>query len=53
MPLRLSSIFPLSALASFGEGLVAALAAIWIVVAIRTCCGAYNGSLFVDPGRES
>jgi tellurite resistance protein TehA-like permease len=26
--LRLSSIFPLSALASFGEGLVAALAAI-------------------------
>jgi tellurite resistance protein TehA-like permease len=51
--LRLSSIFPLLALASFREGLVAALAAIWIVVAIRTCCGAYNGSLFVDPGRES
>ncbi|QWW67085.1 TDT family transporter [Rhizobium sp. WYJ-E13] len=50
--LRLSSIFPLPALAGFGEVLVAALAAIWIVVAFRTCCGAYDGSLFVDPSLE-
>ncbi len=51
--LRLSSIFPLPALTGFGEVLVAALAAIWVVVAIRTSCGAYNGSLFVDPSLES
>jgi C4-dicarboxylate transporter/malic acid transport protein len=50
--LRLSSIFLLPALAGFGEVLVAALAAIWIVVAFRTCCGAYDGSLFVDPSLE-
>ncbi len=50
--LRLSSIFPLPLLAGLGEALVAALAAIWIVVAIRTSCGAYNGSLFVDPSLE-
>ncbi|MBB3595596.1 C4-dicarboxylate transporter/malic acid transport protein [Rhizobium sp. BK529] len=51
--LRLSSIFPLPALTGFGEILVAALAAIWIVVAIRTSRGAYNGSLFVDPSLEN
>jgi tellurite resistance protein TehA-like permease len=51
--LRLSSIFPLPALTGFGEVLVVALAAIWVVVAIRTSCGAYNGSLFVDPSLES
>jgi len=51
--LRLSSIFPLPALAGFGEVLVAALAAIWIVVACRTCRGAYDGSLFVDPSLEN
>ena len=51
--LRLSSIFPLPALDGFGDVLVAALAAIWIVVAFRTSCGAYDGSLFVDPSLES
>ena len=51
--LRLANIFPLPALTGFGGVLVAALAAIWVVVAIRTSCGAYNGSLFVDPCLES
>lgn len=51
--MRLSSVFPLPALAGFGQALVVAVAAIWIVVAIRTSCGAYNGSLFVDPSLES
>jgi C4-dicarboxylate transporter/malic acid transport protein len=51
--LRLSGTFPLPVLAGFGEVLVAALVSIWIVVAIRTSCGAYNGSLFVDPSLET
>jgi len=51
--LRLSSIFPLPALTVFGEVLVVALAAVWVVVVVRTSRGAYNGSLFVDPSLES
>lgn len=51
--LRLSSIFPLPALTVFGEVLVMALAAVWVVVVVRTSRGAYNGSLFVDPSLES
>lgn len=51
--MRLSSVFPLPAMAGFGQALVISVAAIWIVVAIRTSCGAYNGSLFVDPSLES
>ncbi|MFC5756334.1 TDT family transporter [Rhizobium sp. GCM10022189] len=51
--LRLAGIFPLPALTLFGEVLAAVLAAIWIIVAIRTSCGAYNGSLFVDPSLEN
>lgn len=50
--LRLSALFPLPALAFFAEVLVAMLAIIWIVVATRSCLGAADGSLFVDPSLE-
>jgi tellurite resistance protein TehA-like permease len=50
--LKLSTLFPVAPVAGFGGFLVAALVAIWIVVAVRTCRGAANGSLFFDPSIE-
>ncbi|WP_454851339.1 TDT family transporter [Rhizobium binxianense] len=50
--LRLSAAFPLPALAGFADMLVALLAVIWVVVAIRTLLGATDGSLFADPCIE-
>jgi tellurite resistance protein TehA-like permease len=47
--LRLSRMLPIPALAVFGEGLVATLAVIWLVVAARTLGGAWNGTLFFSP----
>lgn len=47
--LRLAAVVHLPAIAIFGGVLVAALSGIWIVVAIRTCFGAADGTLFADP----
>jgi C4-dicarboxylate transporter/malic acid transport protein len=47
--LRLSTVLPIPALAVFGRGLVAVLAIVWLVVAIRTAHGAWRGDLFVAP----
>jgi tellurite resistance protein TehA-like permease len=51
--LKLSTLFTLAPLTGFAILLVAALVAIWVVVAFRTCLGAANGSLFFDPSLES
>jgi len=47
--LRLAAAVHFPALAMLGAVLVIVLAAIWIVVAVRTCFGAVDGTLFVDP----
>ncbi|RDJ08992.1 TDT family transporter [Rhizobium grahamii] len=47
--MRLAAALHFPALAMFGAVLVIVLAAIWIVVAVRTCFGAVDGTLFVDP----
>ncbi len=47
--LCLSATVHLQAVAVFGDVLVAVLALIWLVVSVRTCLGAYDGTLFADP----
>lgn len=47
--LRLGAVLPIPAFAIFGGGLVAALAGVWLVVAVRTVRGAWRGDLFVSP----
>jgi len=47
--LRLARQLPIPALEALGEGLVAALAAVWLVVAARTVAGAWRGELFFAP----
>ncbi|MDM9625962.1 TDT family transporter [Rhizobium sp. S152] len=51
--LRLSAQIPVPAIGLFGDLLVAGLAAIWLVVGIRTCRGAIDGTLFHDPSLEA
>jgi C4-dicarboxylate transporter/malic acid transport protein len=50
--LRLSTVVPVAAIALFGNALVIALAAIWLLVAARTLCGAVEGTLFSDPSLQ-
>jgi C4-dicarboxylate transporter/malic acid transport protein len=47
--LRLGSTLHLSFFSGFGVVLVAALAAMWLIVASRTVKGAWRGELFVSP----
>ncbi len=47
--LKLSAILPIGAFAVTGEGLVAVLAMVWLLVAARTLGGAWRGELFNSP----
>lgn len=47
--LKLAAIFPVSGLVVFGTALAVVLMAIWIMVALQTVRGAWNGRLFNDP----
>lgn len=47
--LRLGETLRMSFFSTFGSILVAGLVALWLVVAARTCVGAYRGELFVSP----
>jgi C4-dicarboxylate transporter/malic acid transport protein len=47
--LRLSTILPIPALATFGGALVLALAILWLIVGARTVRGAWRGDLFFSP----
>jgi tellurite resistance protein TehA-like permease len=47
--LRLAGQLPIPALTVMGQGLVAALAAIWLLVMARTLAGAWRGELFHAP----
>ncbi|MGA0601188.1 TDT family transporter [Caulobacter sp. KR2-114] len=47
--LRLAALLPIPALTGFAQLLVAALAAIWVLVAGRTLAGAWRGELFSAP----
>ncbi|KQV66047.1 TDT family transporter [Rhizobium sp. Root1220] len=47
--LRLAILVPVPAIGTFGDLLVIALVAIWLVVAARTALGALEGTLFSDP----
>jgi C4-dicarboxylate transporter/malic acid transport protein len=47
--LRLSTILPIPALAALGGALVLALAALWLIVGVRTVRGAWRGDLFFSP----
>lgn len=51
--LRLGSVIPVAAIGVFGSVLVLALAAIWLVVALKTAMGAVEGALFSDPSLEA
>lgn len=51
--LRLSVLLPVPALGAFGSLLVVILAAIWVVVALRTVFGAVDGTLFNDPSLDA
>jgi tellurite resistance protein TehA-like permease len=50
--LRLSTVVPVAAIAFFGNALVVALAAIWLLVAVRSVFGAVEGTLFSDPSLQ-
>jgi len=47
--LKLSHLLPIHALTTLGQSLSAGLAAIWLVVAVRTLHGAWTGALFHAP----
>ena len=47
--LKLAGLFPVPGFEIFADGLAAALAAIWLVVAGKTIHGAWSGRLFYDP----
>jgi tellurite resistance protein TehA-like permease len=47
--LRLGSMLPIHAFTVFGEGLVVALALLWVIVATLSLRGAWRGDLFVAP----
>lgn len=47
--LRLSTLLPIPILAVFAQGLVAALAVLWLIVAALTARGVWRGELFVSP----
>ncbi|WP_045391598.1 TDT family transporter [Falsirhodobacter sp. alg1] len=51
--LKLASILPIGVIGVFGHVLVAALAVVWMIVAFRTCKGAWHGELFVAPCLKS
>jgi tellurite resistance protein TehA-like permease len=50
--LRLGQLLHFAPLGVFGAVLIAALSAIWILVALKTLAGALYGTLFVDPSLE-
>jgi tellurite resistance protein TehA-like permease len=50
--LRLSALLPITAIGILGDAMVAALVAIWLLVAGRTCLGAAAGTLFSDPSLQ-
>ena len=47
--LRLGTVLPIPAFTVFGEGLVAALVLMWLIVASLSLRGAWRGDLFVAP----
>jgi C4-dicarboxylate transporter/malic acid transport protein len=47
--LKLSTILPIPAFAAFGAVQVLALAALWLIVGVRTVKGAWRGDLFYSP----
>lgn len=47
--LRLGSALPVPAIGLFGGGLAVALAALWLIVSVRTLHGAWHGTLFFSP----
>jgi tellurite resistance protein TehA-like permease len=47
--LRLSTILPILAIAVLGGALVLVLAALWLIVGVRTVRGAWRGDLFFSP----
>ncbi|WP_160011429.1 TDT family transporter [Rhizobium sp. 18055] len=51
--LKLGSVIPVAAIGTFGCLLVAALAMIWLLVAVKTSMGAVEGTLFCDPCLEN
>ncbi|HFI4050749.1 TPA: hypothetical protein ACGP6D_004601 [Escherichia coli] len=47
--LKLSTLLDLSFFKGFGAFLVLMLAAMWLLVAVKTVIGAWTGRLFVSP----
>ncbi|WP_066685772.1 TDT family transporter [Caulobacter sp. CCH9-E1] len=47
--LKLARLLPIPALTAAGQSLIAMLAVVWTIVAIRTIRGAWSGSLFHAP----
>jgi len=51
--LKLATLLPLGIFAAIGGGLVVALAVLWLIVGVRTLCGAWSGALFFAPCLRS
>ncbi|PZR33027.1 TDT family transporter [Caulobacter segnis] len=47
--LKLARLLPIPALGALGQSLIAVLAAVWVIVAVRTVRGAWSGVLFHAP----